>query len=65
MKSKFYNERCPECKNSVKKLLEALFGIVEIIWDLGVDCRLDDLKKYQIAWCLGANPHCTTKAQGI
>lgn len=44
MKNKLHNERCPECKERVKQLLEALFGKAEVNWDLKVACRLDDHK---------------------
>jgi len=44
MNRKFHNERCPKCKQSVKRLLAALFGGVEVNWDLNIACRLDDYK---------------------
>lgn len=45
---KSHNERCPECKKSVKKLLEACLGIVEINWDLEIGCRLDAFKNTKL-----------------
>ena len=44
MNRKSHNERCPECKQSVNRLLAALFGVVEVNWDLNIACRLDDYK---------------------
>ena len=39
-----HNERCPECKDNVKRLLTSLFGDVAVNKALGLPCRLDDLK---------------------
>lgn len=39
-----HNERCPECKDNVKRLLTPLFGDVAANKTLGLPCRLDDLK---------------------
>lgn len=44
MNRKLHNERCPKCKQSVKDLLDALFGNVEVNWDLNIGCKLEDYK---------------------
>jgi hypothetical protein len=39
-----HNERCPDCKKSVRNLLAARFGVVEVNWDLGLPCTMADYK---------------------
>ena len=39
-----HNERCPDCKTSIRNLLAARFGIVEVNWDLGLPCTMEDYK---------------------
>lgn len=39
-----HNEGCPRCKQSVKCLLDVLFGDVKVNWDLNIPCRLGDYK---------------------
>lgn len=42
MNRKIHNQRCPNCKQQVRNLLVALFGVVEVNWDLDIPCRLED-----------------------
>jgi len=44
MNRKNHNEQCRDCKESVKNLLFALFGQVEVNWDLDLPCQLEDYK---------------------
>jgi hypothetical protein len=37
---KQHNERCQNCKESVRNLLASLLGAVEINWDLNIPCTL-------------------------
>jgi hypothetical protein len=50
---KSHNERCCECKISVRNMLAALFGCVEVNWDLNLPCRLEDYRNTSLASILG------------
>jgi hypothetical protein len=39
-----HNERCRDCKQSVRNLLAASFGTVEVNWDLCLPCNMGDYK---------------------
>ena len=42
MRIKSHNERCRDCKESVKDLLIATFGSVEVNYDIDLPSRLED-----------------------
>ena len=42
MIEKAHNERCKACKRTVKELLAAIFGHVEVNWNLGLSSRVED-----------------------
>jgi len=42
MRTKNHNERCRDCKESVKTLLEEIFGKVEINYDINLPSKLED-----------------------
>jgi hypothetical protein len=46
---KSHNERCPECKQSVRNLLATCFGAVEVYWDLCLPCHVDDCKNTSVS----------------
>jgi hypothetical protein len=48
-----HNERCPECKKSVRNLLAATFGDVKVNWDLHLPCRMADYKNTKVSDVLG------------
>ncbi len=41
VRTKNHNERCKDCKERVKQLLEAIFGNVEVNYDLKLPARLE------------------------
>jgi hypothetical protein len=49
-----HNERCRECKTSVRNLLAARFGLVNANWDLGLPCTMEDYRQTSIGDTLGA-----------
>ncbi len=53
MSRKRHNERCRGCKQSVRKMLAALFGRVETNWELNLPCHLDDYTHTQLADTFG------------
>jgi hypothetical protein len=48
-----HNERCPDCKQSVRNLLAASFGTVEVNWDLCLPCNIEDYKDFPQSDVLG------------
>lgn len=42
MRTKNHNERCRECKKSIKTLLNTTFGKVEVNYDINLPSRLED-----------------------
>jgi hypothetical protein len=51
--TKSHNERCRHCKESVRDLLSARFGVVEVNWDLGLPCSMEDYKNTSQGSVLG------------
>lgn len=51
--NKIHNERCSTCKNSVKKLLFAVFGSVEDDWDLDLPSKIEEYRNSSFAEDLG------------
>jgi hypothetical protein len=49
--TKSHNERCRHCKESVRNLLSARFGVVEVNWDLGLPCSMEDYKNRECGHC--------------
>lgn len=48
MRTKAHNERCRDCKENVRNLLAAMFGKVEVNYDLNLPCKLEDYKNTNI-----------------
>jgi len=46
---KNHNERCSACKDSVKKLLAAVFGSVETSWDLGLPSKIEEYRDRSVS----------------
>jgi len=44
MSKENHKENCLDCKESIKKMLTATFGAVEVNWNLNIACRLEDYK---------------------
>ena len=42
MRTRVHNERCRDCKETIKNLLAAIFDDVEINYDINLPARLDD-----------------------
>jgi hypothetical protein len=54
VKIKAHNERCPDCKKSVRNLLAAMFGVVEVNRDLNLPCRLEDYANTNLYEVIGS-----------
>jgi hypothetical protein len=48
-----HNERCPDCKTSIRNLLAARFHHVEVNWDLDLPCSMSDYKDARLSSMLG------------
>ncbi len=42
MKARYHNERCQDCKKSIKNLLSAIFEDVEVNYDIALPASLED-----------------------
>lgn len=65
MSRKTHNERCHDCKKSVRNLLAALFGAVEVNWHLDLFCRLEDFINTSLYDTLGVVHEALQKNRGF
>jgi hypothetical protein len=62
--TKNHNERCRECKKSVRNLLAARFGVVDVNWDLDLPCMMEDYKNIGLNDVLGSVHDALQKHRG-
>ncbi|WP_432745300.1 hypothetical protein ABXJ76_06475 [Methylobacter sp. G7] len=54
IRTRQHNERCPQCKLTVRNMLTNVFGKVEANWSSGLPCKLADYNNTDLADSLGA-----------
>lgn len=60
-----HNERCPDCKQTVGTMLAALFGRVEVNWDLNLPSRLEEYLNTSLAQILVSVHEALQKHRGF